>query len=244
MELRTGSINVRQSYAAATAPNSPSVAFDAGGLILFWFLAHQDASRLIASTLLLSRGFCHRVPDREDFRFQACMMEPPFCLALTQRGVPDSRKAFRIAKGFEMGEQEDRYVRCFYDVYKGRVALSVGYGQNMVEIFPFVMVDDQGKALGIVAMTTLTREDMTSVHIFHLSVFKQRAGCGSVMLGILCRKADQLNVILSLNPIPSPNGMDAQISSRNLIVWYRKFGFMGDTLLSRQPRTGITACKP
>lgn len=135
-----------------------------------------------------------------------------------------------------MGRQEKRFLTCFYRRYPGRVAIGVAYSQDMLEVFPIVMDDDQGNVLGIVAMAAMTNDDTPSVHIFHLSVFEQKHGNGTRMLEVLCRKADSLNVVLSLSPIPSPNGEDRQITSRQLIDWYHRFGFRGETLLSRQPR--------
>jgi hypothetical protein len=135
-----------------------------------------------------------------------------------------------------VGIREDRFVDCFYEKYRGRVAIGVGYGQDLMEIFPFVMEDDDGKALGIIAMATLSNEHMNSVHIFHFSVFHSRCGNGSKMLKILCLKADQLNIRLSLSPIPSPNGEPSQMNSEELSTWYRSFGFSGDSLLCRLPQ--------
>jgi hypothetical protein len=134
-----------------------------------------------------------------------------------------------------MGQQENRFLKCFYTRYPGRVAIGVAYSQEMMEIFPIVIDDDQGNILGIVAMAAMANGSMASVHIFHFSVFRQKHGHGTQMLEVLCRQADKLNVVLSLSPIPSPNGEDHQINSRQLIDWYHKFGFRGDTLLSRQP---------
>ena len=134
-----------------------------------------------------------------------------------------------------MGTNEERYVDCFYKRYQGRVAINVGYSQKMEEIFPFVLEDEQGKSLGIIAMAALLNEDITAVHIYHFSVFIQKCGNGSKMLTELCNHADSRNVVLSLSPIPSPNGRDDQIHSPQLISWYLKFGFRGDALLCRQP---------
>ena len=135
-----------------------------------------------------------------------------------------------------MGLQENRYVNCFYDRFPGRIAIGVGYNQEMMELFPIVVEDDQHNVLGIVAMATLSTNDMQSVHIFHISVFLQNRGNGTKILELLCEKADKLNVILSLSPIPSPNGEDHQINCKQLVAWYRKFGFKGETLLCRKPR--------
>lgn len=135
-----------------------------------------------------------------------------------------------------MGIQEDRYVECFYAKYRGRVAIGVGYAQDMVEIFPFVLEDEGGNALGIIAMATLSNDQINSVHIFHLSAFMPNCGNGTKILEILCIKADRLNVTLSLSPIPSPNGKARQMNSVQLTRWYRKFGFTGDSLLCRIPK--------
>ena len=134
-----------------------------------------------------------------------------------------------------MGIQENRYVDFFYNKFKGRVSIGVGYGQDMLEIFPFLFEDDDGQALGIAAMAPLSNDDIKSVHIFHISTFQSNRGSGSAILEALCFKADQLGVMLSLSPIPSPNGKARQINSRQLISWYRKFGFKGDALLCRSP---------
>ena len=138
-----------------------------------------------------------------------------------------------------MGLPEDRFIECFYKRYPGRVAIGVAYSQDTREVFPIVIEDGQDNVLGIVAMAAMTHADRSTVHIFHFSVFRQRRGNGTKILEILCRKADQLSVVLSLSPIPSPNGEDHQISSRQLIDWYHQFGFRGETLLSRQPRKSV-----
>ena len=84
-------------------------------------------------------------------------------------------------------------------------------------------------------MASIEHGGITSVHICHFSVFSQRLGNGTKMLKILCRKADLLNVVLSLTPIPSPNGEENNKSREKLGAWYQKFGFEGDTALSPQP---------
>jgi GNAT superfamily N-acetyltransferase len=136
-----------------------------------------------------------------------------------------------------MGQRERRYVEGFYQRYSGRVAICVGYSQEMAELFPFVLEDGGGKALGIIAMAALTNEEMSTVHIFHFSAFKQWRGDGSKMLRHLCQTADRLSIILSLSPIPSPNGNNRLLDHQQLIAWYRKYGFKGESLLCRPPQT-------
>lgn len=114
-----------------------------------------------------------------------------------------------------MGQKEGEFVKCLYKRYTGRVAIRVGYSQGMEEVFPIVSEDGQGNLLGIVAMASMGHGGITSVHIYHYSVFSQRLGNGTKMLKILCRKADLLNVVLSLTPIPTPNGEENNISREN-----------------------------
>jgi GNAT superfamily N-acetyltransferase len=146
-----------------------------------------------------------------------------------------------LSRGVSMGQREERFVNGYYEQYSGRVAIGVGYAPGMVEIFPFVLEDRHGKALGIVAMAALSNERTTSVHIFHISAFEQKKGDGSRMMRNLCREADRSQVALSLSPIPVANGRDRRISGSRLLTWYRQFGFAGDALLVRQPERPATA---
>ena len=43
--------------------------------------------------------------------------------------------------------QEHDYVNYFYDKYEGRVAIGVGYKQDLSEIYPFVFEDTDGKSI-------------------------------------------------------------------------------------------------
>jgi hypothetical protein len=135
-----------------------------------------------------------------------------------------------------MGQREERFVNGYYEQYSGRVAIGVGYAPGMVEIFPFVLEDRHGKALGIVAMAALSNERTTSVHIFHISAFEQKKGDGSRMMRNLCREADRSQVAFS-PPIPVASGRDRKISSSRLLEWYRQFGFSG-ALPSSGSRSG------
>jgi len=135
-----------------------------------------------------------------------------------------------------MTHRENHYVASFHKRFQGRIAISIGYSAEMVELFPIVIEDEQKRALGIVAMAAMSTAEGVSVHLYHFSAFQQRRGNGSKMLALLCKKADQLSVILTVDPTPSYNGKDLTISSRGLIGWYQKFGFRGETLLRRHPQ--------
>ena len=56
--------------------------------------------------------------------------------------------------------QEHDYVNYFYQRYKGRVAIGVGYGQDLSEIYLFVFENADGKAIGIVASGVYTNENI------------------------------------------------------------------------------------
>lgn len=131
---------------------------------------------------------------------------------------------------------ESRYVEYFYDTYLGRVAIGVGYNQELSEIFPFVFRDDEGDALGGIAISPIIQEAGPAVYIFHLSAFTTHRGDGNTMLEELCRKADELNVTLSLSPVALSNGNRDLMNSGQLEIWYSKFGFEGDICFRREPQ--------
>ena len=60
---------------------------------------------------------------------------------------------------------EHDYVNNFYMTYEGRVAIGVGYNQDLSEIYPFVFEDSVGNSNGIVALGVYSREDINYVHI-------------------------------------------------------------------------------
>jgi hypothetical protein len=135
-----------------------------------------------------------------------------------------------------MGYPEEKYISAFHEEFAGRVAISVGYAQDFNEIYPVVFENAEGSAIGIFAIAALSTDALDAVHIFHLSAFKPNCGDGSVILTALCLKADQLNVALTLSPVPAPNGEPGQLPHVELDAWYRKFGFAGEGLLHREPQ--------
>ena len=132
-------------------------------------------------------------------------------------------------------KQEHDYVNHFYEKYEGRLAIGVGYDQNLSEIYPFVFEDTDGKSIGVVALGVYTNEHISYVHIYHIDSFKSNRGNGSQMLQDLCIQADNYQIILSLSPVFMPNGKDKPMSSEQLISWYGRFGFMGSSPFRREP---------
>ncbi|MGD9077747.1 MAG: hypothetical protein PVG96_00335 [Desulfobacterales bacterium] len=132
--------------------------------------------------------------------------------------------------------QEDHYVNFFYKKYEGRVAIGVGYNQDLSEIYPFVFEDTDGDSIGVVALAVYTHENIDYVHIYHLGSFKSNRGSGNKMLEELCLQADKYQIILSLSPIIMPNGKNESMTSEPLREWYGRFGFKGSSHFKREPR--------
>ena len=127
------------------------------------------------------------------------------------------------------------YVNHFYEKYEGRVAIGVGYRQDLSEIYPFVFEDSAGNSIGIAALGVYLHENIDYVHIYHLGSFKAHRGSGSQILQELCLQADIHRTILSLSPLPMPNGKNESISSEFLRKWYGNFGFEGCFHFIREP---------
>ena len=132
--------------------------------------------------------------------------------------------------------QAHAYVHYFYQKYRGRVAIGVGYNQDVSEIFPFVFENANGESIGIVALGVFAHGSIDYVHIYHIGSFKGRRGDGGEMLRELCDQADEHQIILSLSPIFMPNGKDESMSDEHLRQWYGRFGFSGDSPFKREPR--------
>ena len=131
--------------------------------------------------------------------------------------------------------QENVYVNYFYEKYEGRVAIGVGYGPDLSEIYPFVFEDSAGKSIGVVALGVYADENINYAHIYHIGSFKTNRGDGSQILQELCSQADKYQVILSLSPIFMPNGEDEPMTDEQLKSWYGRFGFSGSLPFRRKP---------
>jgi hypothetical protein len=127
------------------------------------------------------------------------------------------------------------YVNHFYKKYEGRVAIGVGYNQDLSEIYPFVFEDSAGNSIGVVALGVYSHEGFNCVHIYHIGSFKSNRGNGTKILQELCLEADKHRIILSLSPIPMPSGKNESMSSEFLRKWYGNFGFKGRLHFSREP---------
>lgn len=132
-------------------------------------------------------------------------------------------------------DQEKAYVDYFYDTYKGRVSIGVGYNNQINEIFPLVYQTAKGNSIGVLALDVV-EHDQKWVHIYHLGAFVTQQGDGSRILVELCLQADNFDVSLGVSPIVIPNGSGSQMGDLQLVEWYERYGFKGEAGLLRQPR--------
>lgn len=130
--------------------------------------------------------------------------------------------------------KEDSYIEHFYGKHQGRIAIGVGYGPNMAEIYPFVFENPDGESIGIAALGIFSN-GRKGVHIYHLGAFISQQGSGTIILKELCRQADLQNILLSVSAVSMPTGKEEEIEEGNLIQWYRSFGFEGNGKLMRLP---------
>lgn len=137
-----------------------------------------------------------------------------------------------------MGNEKD-YVDYFYEKYPGRVAIGVGYGQDLTEIYPLVFINIGGDAIGIVAMGVLP-DEKKAVYIYHIGAFNPGRGNGSTILKELCRQADKFNICLRASAIILLNGQHPEMNTKRLSGWYKSFGFEDDAGLLRNPQQGIS----
>jgi hypothetical protein len=131
--------------------------------------------------------------------------------------------------------RESEFINHFYEKYHGRIAIGVGYNQDLSEVFPFVFQNSNGDSIGIVALGVLPEEN-DFVYIYHLGAFISRHGDGSIILKELCQQADKVGICLSVSAIHLGNGKDPVMETERLIQWYKSFGFEGDAGLIRHPK--------
>lgn len=114
------------------------------------------------------------------------------------------------------------------------MAIGVGYNKDLSQIFPFVFQNKQDESIGIVAIGTVPGDDDT-VYLYHIGAFEPRCGHGSRILKELCRQADKFNVALKASAFVLSDGKTPNMTTKQLIGWYEKFGFKEDEGLLRNP---------
>lgn len=132
--------------------------------------------------------------------------------------------------------REQEYIDYFYGKYISRFA-GYEYAEKHSQGHSFVFQDVYGKPIGAIALNEVASQNKT-VHIHYLKAFVLNSGNGTLMLLELCRKADCFNVQLSVNPAFAPDDKYSDSNFNVLREWYTKFGFKGESCLSRIPRQG------
>jgi hypothetical protein len=132
--------------------------------------------------------------------------------------------------------KEHDYVGHFTKKYPGRVAIGVGYNEDLTDIYPIVFQNIYGDSIGIVALAAILDSD-SYVYIYHIGAFELRCGNGSLILDELCDQADKFNVSLKVSAIVLPNGKDPEMTNVQLVKWYERFGFKEGPGLLRHPKT-------
>jgi hypothetical protein len=128
----------------------------------------------------------------------------------------------------------ENYIRFFYKKYIGRVAIGVGYNEDMAQIFPFVFQNNKNESIGIVAMGVVHDQD-DAVYLYHIGAFEPRCGNGSRMLKELCRQADKFEIALKASAFVLSDGKNTGMTTEKLVGWYQKFGFKECQGLQRNP---------
>lgn len=128
----------------------------------------------------------------------------------------------------------ENYIHFFYKKYSGRVAIGVGYNDDLSQIFPFVFQTKQDEPIGVVAMGTVLDNNDT-VYLYHVGAFEPRCGNGSRILKELCRQADKFHIALKASAMVLSDGKTPEMTTKQLVRWYEKFGFQESHGLLRNP---------
>ena len=126
------------------------------------------------------------------------------------------------------------YVNHMYTLYQGRAAVTVGVNSESNSVHPFVFEDAHHVPIGLIALSADSSLKPGDVDIYHISAFIPGRGQGSEILNFLCRTADEYRVRLCIQAEVQFNG-NQTMTTAELIDWYHKFGFTGDSEMHREP---------
>ena len=126
------------------------------------------------------------------------------------------------------------YVDHMYSLYEGRAAITVGVNSESKTVHPFVYENASKLPTGLIAMCAGDIATPTEVDLYHISAFTTGRGQGSEILNFLCNTADIFGVRLCIEAEAQSNG-NKTLTSAALRNWYRKYGFIGDRLMCREP---------
>jgi hypothetical protein len=129
---------------------------------------------------------------------------------------------------------EEQLVLHFEDTYLGRVPLTAGVERRsgaFVRVYPLVVTDGDGRALGIIAIAP----NEGFVQLYRIGAFVQGRGDGASMMTILCAAADRFGAEIRVQVEPEFLGTQREIPDEKLREWYRRFGFVGGRYMTRRP---------
>jgi predicted GNAT family N-acyltransferase len=88
--------------------------------------------------------------------------------------------------------------------------------------------------IGLIAMSVDDASDSAAVDVYHISAFKPGKGQGSEIMNYLCNAADEFEVRLCIQAEAQFSGRQT-LSGADLVGWYRRFGFIGNSTMYREP---------
>lgn len=130
----------------------------------------------------------------------------------------------------------EEFVSHVYGRFPGRVRFVAGIAYGFGEVYPFVVEDDGGKPIGLVACAWNKESAPDLVQVFHISAFHTQQGMGSWILDWLCAQADNFNVRLYVQPTPIWIENEPGLDEDALKAWYGRRGFLGAFGLTRGAR--------
>ena len=126
------------------------------------------------------------------------------------------------------------YVKHMYSQFEGRAAVTVGVNIDSETIYPFVHENKSQMPIGLIAMSVDNISNMAEVDVYHISAFKPGNGQGSEIMNYLCNTADEFEIRLCIQATALSTGRST-LAGADLIKWYRKFGFIGNGTMYRDP---------
>lgn len=126
------------------------------------------------------------------------------------------------------------YVNHMYSQFEGRAAVTVGVNIDSETIYPFVYENKSQMPIGLIAMSVDNISNLAEVDVYHISAFKPGNGQGSEIMNYLCNMADEFEIRLCIQATALSSGRRT-LAGADLIKWYRKFGFIGNGTMYRDP---------
>ena len=126
------------------------------------------------------------------------------------------------------------YVSHMYSQFEGRAAVTVGVNIDAETIYPFVYENKSQMPIGLIAMSVDNISNSAEVDVYHISAFKPGNGQGSEIMNYLCNTADEFEIRLCIQATALSTGRRT-LAEADLIKWYRKFGFIGNGTMYRDP---------